>query len=108
MNKTKIPKPPQGLGAEGRKFWRGVHRDYEITECHDLKILGLASGCLDRIFESEQEIERSGSYYIDRFGQPKEHPAHKTERDNKILLARLLRELRLDIEPPGSRPPARY
>jgi P27 family predicted phage terminase small subunit len=106
--KTKTPKPPDHLKFNDRKFWRGVLRDYEITEHHDLKLLAEACSCIDRIDEARQEIEKVGSYYIDRFGQPKEHPGQRTERDNKILLARLLRELCLDIEPPASRPPGLY
>jgi P27 family predicted phage terminase small subunit len=106
--KTKIPKPPTHLNKGGRKLWRGVLQDYEIEETHDLKLLAEACGCIDRIDEARREIEKKGSYFEDRFGQPKEHPAHKTERDNKILLARLLRELNLDIAPPESRPPTRY
>lgn len=38
----KIPKPPSYLKADGRKLWRGVLRDYEITEVHDLKLLAEA------------------------------------------------------------------
>ena len=104
----KIPKPPKYLKVDGRKFWRGVLRDYEILECHDLKLLAEAASCIDRISEAREEIEKAGPYYIDRFKQPKQHPAHDVERNNKTLLARLLRELCLDIEPPASRPPGRY
>ena len=106
--KQKIPKPPQHLKAHGRAFWRGVHRDFEISECHDLKILSEAAACIDRIEEARKVIEEQGAYFIDRWKQPKPHPAHGIENQNKILLARLLRELCLDMDPPENRPPARY
>ena len=108
MNKMKIPKPPDYLKKHGRKFWRGVLSDYVIEETHDLKLLAEASACIDRINDAREEINKSGAYFIDRWKQPKPHPAHGVEKDNKVLLARLLRELKLDIEPPENRPPSRY
>ena len=104
----KIPKPPKHLDREGKKMWRGIHRDYEITECHDLNILAEACCCKDMIYKARQESTKAGPFYKDRFGQPREHPSLKTERDYMILLARLLRELNLDIQPPENRPPGRY
>ena len=106
--RPKIKKPPAHLRVDGRRLWRGILREFEISETHDLELLGEACGCVDRISEARAEIEKAGSFFKDRFGQPREHPAHKTERDNKILLCRILRELNLDIEPPESRPPGRY
>jgi phage terminase small subunit len=105
---TKTKKAPNFLKTEGRKFWRGVLSEYEITETHDLKLLAEASSCADRIFEARAEIEKSGPYFIDRWKQPKPHPAHAIENANKILFARLLRELNLDVQMPESRPPQRY
>lgn len=106
--KQKIPKPPKHLGTEGRRLWRGVLREFEIADTHDLKILAEACACADRIDAARQEIENKGAYFIDRWNQPKPHPAHGVEQTNKTLLARLLRELNLDIQPPESRPPGRY
>jgi len=108
MNNNKSQKTPNYLKLYGGKFYRGVLSDYEISETHDLQLLAEASACIDRVYESRAEIEKAGAFFRDRFGQPREHPAHKTERDNKILFARLLRELNLDIEIPANRPPKRY
>lgn len=105
MSRIKIT--PSHLKKGGRKFWKKVLNDFEIEDGHHLMLLENACQCLDRIDEAQAEIEKEGAYFTDRFGQPKEHPAHKTERDNKILFARLVRELNLDIEPPReSRPPS--
>ena len=93
-------KIPNHLQKEGREFWRAVLSDYELEDSHHLKLLETASQCLDRIAQARRQILKHGGFYKDRFGQPKEHPAHKTERDNKVLFARLLRELNLDVEPP--------
>jgi P27 family predicted phage terminase small subunit len=100
---------PKHLQKEGRDFWESVLSDFNIKDGHHLKLLENACVCLDRIAQARRQIKKHGGFYKDRFNQPKEHPAHKTERDNKIIFARLLRELNLDIEPPReSKPPALY
>ena len=58
----------------------------------------------------DQKIRNFVANRKDRFGKPKTHPALAVEKDNKIIFARLMRELNLDIEPPGNtgRPPGLY
>jgi len=91
---------PNHLQKEGGDFWESVLSDFNIIDNHHLKLLENACVCLDRIAQAHRKIRKDGGFYKDRFGTPKEHPAHKTERDNKILFARLLRELNLDISSP--------
>ena len=106
---SKIKRAPSHLENEGKKFWRQVLKDFDLSDAHHLKILENICQCLGRIEEARTKIETEGSYFRDRFGQPKEHPAHKTERDNKVLFARLLRELCLDLNiPEENKPPAQY
>ena len=97
---------PTYLGKSGRKFWREVLNEFVLEDQHDLQRLAHAASCLDRIDAARQEIEKIGAYYVDRFGQPKEHPGQKTERDNKALFARLVREMGLgDFQPQETRIP---
>lgn len=100
---------PRHLKKSGRKFYRHVVSEFEL-EPHHVEQVIQAAQCLDRIDRAREEIDAHGPYFTDRFGQPKEHPAHKTERDNKILFNRILRELCLDIEEPKTpgRPPKLY
>lgn len=91
-------KPPKTLQAVGRAFWRKVLRDYVLEENHELELLAQACGCLDRISEAQEEVKAKGSYFNDRFGQPKAHPGLHEERNQRILFCRLIRELGLDIE----------
>lgn len=105
----KIKRAPSRLDKEGRKFWKQVLKDFDLTDGHHLKILENACQCLDRIQEAQSEIETRGSFFLDRWGMPKEHPAHSTERNNKTLFSRLLRELSLDLNVhEDSRPPGKY
>jgi len=103
MDKITVPKH---LQAEGRDFWEKVLIDYELEEAHHLKLLENACQCVDRIAQSRRYIRKHGAFFKDRFNQLRESPAGKAERDNKVLFARLIRELQLDIEPPAeNRPP---
>lgn len=105
----KKQKPPAYLQDAGKKFWRKILADIVLEEPHDLERLAQSCHCLDQIAEARTKIEAEGAYFVDRWNQPKEHPAAKSIRDNKILFARLVRELCLDIEQPDeSRPPRRY
>ena len=106
MKRQKI-KFPQHLSVEAKNFYKKVITEYQLED-HHIKILTLACQCLDRIAEAQEVVRKNGSYYTDRWNQCKEHPGMKVERDNKILFARLIRELSLDISAPDSRPPGLY
>jgi phage terminase small subunit len=107
--KSKIPKSSIKLGKSGGSFRRKVLKEYRFTDEHDYRRLDLACGCLDRIDQFQEIIKIEGVMVEDRFQQTKEHPAVKGERDQKIVFARLIRELNLDIQPgKESRPPGLY
>ena len=107
--KQKYPKSSIKLGKVGAKFRRDVLKEYFFTDTHDHRRLELAAACLDRIDDCRKIIDKEGSFVFDRFKQRREHPACKTERDNKILFLRAVRELNLDIQDaPESRPPGLY
>jgi len=50
-------------------------------------------------------VANEGRMYNDRYGQPRLNPALEDERQQRNLLIRLLRELRLEDFPEESRPP---
>lgn len=100
--------PPGHLGEESRSFWQEVCRNF-FLEAHHLKILESVCSCWDRIVVARDEIASSGVFIKDRYGQIKTNPAVRVEHDSKILLARLLRELQLDVElSDDPRPPRMY
>ncbi len=99
---------PKNLRVKTKKWFKSVLKDYDLEEHHQ-RILMLAAEAWDRIEEAREAITAAGAYYYDN-EKPKAHPALKVEIDNKILFARLIRELSLDIEPSGAigRPPGLY
>lgn len=99
------PRAPAGLGATARHLWHATCENYQL-EAHHLVLLEQAARAIDRLEEARAAIERDGAYPQGLHG-PVAHPAVAVERDSRIAVARLLRELGLDnpIEPP--RPPVR-
>ena len=97
---------PSYLRSATRKWWREVVLEWEL-EAHHRRLLTLACEAWDRGQEARGVLKRKGAYFVDRFGQPKEHPGVGIERDSRIAFARLLRELDLDTQPPpeDTRPP---
>ena len=101
-----VPRPPKELRSETKRWWRQIVSDYEL-ESHHLRLLTLAGLAWDRAQQATEEIKATGAYVLDRYGCPKQHPALAIEMNNRVLFARMLRELALDVSSPGapSRPP---
>ncbi len=74
---------------------KSVLKDFDLEE-HHFKLLVLAAESWDRVCAAREIIDAQGMTYFDRFDQPKARPEIAIERDHKIVLARLLRELSLD------------
>jgi phage terminase small subunit len=99
-----VTRAPQHLSKPSRTFFRHVAAEYDLDQ-HHLKLLGLLCEALDRGEQARQAIAADGAYLPDRFGQLKAHPGVAVERDARIAVARLTRELDLDGEPaPDPRP----
>jgi len=95
---------PKHLRSGTKKWIRQICNDYEL-ESHHLKLLIQAAGVYDRILQAQEQVEKDGSYYTDRWGAPKSHPGLAEERANRITFARLIRELNLSEELPDNRLP---
>jgi phage terminase small subunit len=95
---------PGHLRPDTLEWLRGVDRDFRLEE-HHRRLLLLAAESFDRASEARETLAREGSYYDDRFGQPRAHPALAVERDCRIAFARLVRELGLEEEPRSSATP---
>ena len=97
-------KAPKHLSRRAAAWWRSIASTWELDP-HQMELLSAAAGCLDRIDEARVQIAERGSVFSDRFGQLRENPAARHERDQKLLLAKLCRELNLDPAPTDARPP---
>lgn len=102
-------RPPNELkpNGRGRRFYKWVHERFEIEDPHHERLLIAACKCLDDEARAEKEIAKKGSFFVDRFGQPKASPAYQVLKDSRIMFARLMRELQLDATPPPEARPTR-
>ena len=99
---------PKNLSKESHKFWIDILKIYQLQP-HHAKILEAACRCWDRVLEARLRVETEGPYFVDRYSQPKPHPALEVETKNKNLFMRLIRELGFDLQSPSdSRPPRQY
>lgn len=102
------PEPPVHLRPETAAWWRAVLEDFDLEE-HHLRLLRLACEAWDSGQQAREALAQHGTTYVDRFGQPRARPEVAIERDSRIAVARLFRELALDVDAPGvndARPPA--
>jgi len=97
---------PQHLEKNTRRWWCSVVEEYYLED-HHVRLLTLAAEAWDRCQQARKALEENGLIYHDRFRQPRARPEVAIERDSRLAFARLLRELDLDVEPPGMvpRPP---
>src|SRR4051794_37843093 len=107
--KKRRPTPPQ-LSPEGRRMWRELQAEYQITDAGGLAILGAACEAFDRMREAQKLIAAEGMVSTDRFGQANPHPAVTIERDSRSQLLADLKALNLDLEPirDRGRPPTGF
>jgi P27 family predicted phage terminase small subunit len=102
-----LPSPPSHLSQSAAAWWAAVVERYALEE-HHLRLLQLVCEAWDRCQSARRLLDEEGLTVVGSQG-PKPHPAVVIERDSRLAVARLLRELDLDVEPPrGERiaPPA--
>ena len=104
--KDKLPQAPRHLRAATWRWWASVVDAYEL-EPHHVRLLTLAAETWERVTQAREVIARDGLTSRTRDGGVKLHPAVRVEQDGKVIFARLLRELDLDVTSPSEakRPP---
>jgi P27 family predicted phage terminase small subunit len=91
--------PPAHLSPSARQWWETTVETYVLQE-HHLRLLQLACEAWDRAQEARERLNREGLTVQGAEGGLKAHPAVGIERDARLAVARLVRELDLDTEPP--------
>jgi phage terminase small subunit len=91
---------PAHLADATRKWWKAVVSTYDLEQ-HHLRLLQLAGEAWDRCQAAREAIGRLGMTY-DADGSPRPRPEIAIERDSRLAVARLIRELDLDIDAPVS------
>ena len=92
---------PSHLLKATREWWASVLEKWELEQ-HHVRILTLAAEAWDRSTKCRRIIARQGLIVNDRYGQPRLHPAADEERRGKSLFSSLVKQLKLDLEDPGT------
>ncbi len=100
----KKPAPPAHLSARSKAFFRKLVSEYALSTAQ-LELLRRCCESMDRADQAIRVLEAEGVVVVDRHGQSKAHPAAGLERDSRLAVARLLRELNLDPGGGDTRPP---
>jgi len=100
-------KLPGYLSAASRTWARRILDEYEL-ESHHIRLLIMAAEQLDKASLARDKLEVEGCIFIDRFKQPRQSPWVVIQRNASLAFAKLLKELRLDIEPPNDYQPQRF
>lgn len=86
---------PKHLSADAKTFWTWATSSYHLGP-DALKVLQTACEALDVAEKARQTLEASGSYYEDRHGVIRVHPAIRVMREAKSLFLRSLSTLGLE------------
>jgi phage terminase small subunit len=104
-----LPQPPSHLSESSRQWWNSTVETYVLQE-HHLRLLQLACEAWDQAQAAREQLAQEGLTVPGQRG-PRPHPCIAVEHNARIAVARFLRELDLDTEPPVSErsgPPALF
>lgn len=103
-------KAPKNLSREAKNLWRKIQDEYAISDEAGLLILATGLEAFDRMRQAQDILKTEGMTTLDRFQQPRPHPAATIERDSRAAMLAALKQLNLDLEPlrdGRGRPPGR-
>jgi hypothetical protein len=103
---AKAPPVPRGSGPAGRKLWRSVVTDYQLEQ-HEECLLIQAVRCADLLDDLAEALDGAELTVTNRFGEPVTNPLITEQRQQAIVLARLLAAMRLPSGDEADRPQRR-
>lgn len=94
----RVPEPPEWVQPPEREFWEATVRDY-VIEGPALAMLEVACSAMQRLREARAVLDVEGLVVEGRYaGTSRPHPLVAVERDARVQLLRVLRELDLEGE----------
>lgn len=87
-------KTPTGLGARGRRFWRDITTEFELSNA-ELNLLEEACRTLDDLDRLQAVVEELGTVVTGSTGQPVINAALTEARGQRVILHRLIAALQL-------------
>ncbi len=90
------PNSPPYLGADGRRLWRTVNREYVLSPS-ELAICEQAAAAYDVASAAWRTLATEGAAVPDRYGAMKQSPSVSTASTMATLVARLLKQLGVEL-----------
>ena len=92
---SSLPEKPDGLGTAGAAFWAEVTQRFESWRPDEAQVLVACCKTLDRIAKLDAALADAPLTVAGSAGQLREHPLLSEQRQQYVLLSRLLRQLDL-------------
>lgn len=88
---------PRDLGSAGRRLWKSIQDEYDISDSASLAVLRSMCQTVDRLAECRQVIAKDGLTILTVSGQMRPHPLLQHEAEARRALLAHARALRLDL-----------
>ncbi len=86
------------LSTEAVRLSSKIAKEWSIRDSAGKLLLQTAMECLDAMRAAQQVLAHEGVITLDRFKQPKLHPAAQREKESRAHLLAALKALNLDLE----------
>lgn len=97
---TTTPKPPEALGAAGKRLWQAYVSEFDFQgDAHALRLLATACAHADAAATLQNAIDRDGAVGRDRWDAPRVHPGIKEARSERTAMVACLKSIGLDLLP---------
>jgi len=90
----RVPRPPETAGPAGRRLWRSVHQEYQLSGA-DREVLLQAVVIADQLDKLQALVIAGGPLIRNRDGEPVANPASVQHRLLAITYGRLLAAIRV-------------
>ena len=88
----------KALSPEARRLHQRLTKEWSITDAAGELTMLVACQALDRLRQAQSIIAKEGVISMDRFNQPKPHPATQIEKEARAGLLMALKHMNLDLE----------
>lgn len=96
MSTPSTPKPPAHLGPDGRRVWRTINREFELSPS-ELAICEQLAAAYEHSLAAWRALSAEGLTILDRYGSQKAHPSVSTANQMATLVARLAKQLGVEL-----------
>lgn len=100
MIDLRTPRAPAGLQAAGKRLWRAIVEDFELTAAETL-ILEAAARMADEVATLEKELRTAPVITVGSKGQERPNALFGELRQGRLALGRLIAQLGLDENADG-------